>query len=233
MRKFLAVLALLATSACATPYVAIPYEADQNPVATITLIEDVGSANVMAYEFASAGGNFGLVGAIVDAGVQSSRRARVEEVLENAGFDAQAFFRTRLTEELEALGYAVEIAQIDGRNRADLMETYPDDGDEVQAYLDTVLRSYGFVSAGAGTPFRPHASVEAQLVNPDTDAVLKRNAVIYASVGQPQGQIVLSPNPRHVYNNREELLEDPDRLVDAVRAAISETAVTVARLLAP
>ena len=116
MRKFLAVLALLATSACATPYVAIPYEADQNPVATITLIEDVGSANVMAYEFASAGGNFGLVGAIVDAGVQSSRRARVEEVLENAGFDAQAFLPLHTPRGRAPTGRGVRNVEHDLRN---------------------------------------------------------------------------------------------------------------------
>jgi len=232
MRKFFVFLALLATSACASPYVAVPFEADQHDISTITLIEDVGSADVIAYEVASAGSNFGLVGALIDAGVQSSRRQRVEDVLAAANFDAQAYFRARISEELEALGYEVETSNAFEREGSKLIASHPSAEGETTLYLDAVLRSYGLLSSGAGTPFRPHAAVEAQLVNGDSETVLMRNSVMYGMIGTPQGHILLSPDAKYAYSNREELLEDPDRLLASIQDAISETAVTVARLLA-
>jgi hypothetical protein len=232
MRKLFVLAILIATSACASPYVAVPYEADQQSVTTITLIENVGDADVIAWEVASMGSNFGLVGALIDAGVQSSRRARVSEILEAAEFDAQDYFKLRLTEELEALGYAVTTAPVNERDGIKLLASHPGSNDDTVVYLDAVLRSFGFISSGAGTPFRPHASAEAQLVTANENNVLMRNSVIYGGLGTPQGHIILSPSAEYVYNNREELLAEPERLVAAVQTAISETATTIARLLA-
>lgn len=231
MRVLFLMAMMLATTACATPYVAVPYEADQHNVTTITLVENVGEANVMAYEVASVGSNFGLVGALIDAGVQNSRRQRVSEVLVEAGFDAQAYFKEQLTEDLVALGYDVNTVQIEGRDGSDLLATFPASEDSSVVYLDTVLRSFGFLSSGAGTPFRPHASAEAQLVSASTHDVFMKNSVIYGGLGAPQGHIILSPGAEYVFVNRDELLTNPDALVDAVKAAISETAATIARLL--
>lgn len=224
--------ATLSVAACATPYAAVPYEADTAGVETITLIEDVGSAKVLAYEVASVGSNFGLVGALIDAGVQSSRRARVEEALTAAEFDAQDYFRTELTTALETLGYDVETIQLGERERLELLETYPAN-DDVEAYLDVVLRSYGVLSSGAGTPFRPHSSAEAQLYRPGDGSILMRNTVHFNTIGTPTGQIVLTGDAADAFRNREDLLDDTDELLTAIKDAISQTAQTIAGLMAP
>ena len=223
----------LATSGCVSPYVAIPYESDQVDVRSIAVIEDVGDVDVMAYEVANVGANFGLVGALVDAGVQASRRQRVEDVFEDAGFDAQGYFRDSLLEELLGLGYEVTVVDLASRDEETLLEAIPPAPAESDAVLDVVLQNYGFISAGMGVPFRPHAQAEAQLTLRDGQTVAMRHSVQYAPMGSPEGHIVLSPDPLYAFNNRTELLADPERLISGVKLALDESAEALARQIAP
>ncbi|WP_394692483.1 hypothetical protein [Hyphobacterium sp.] len=232
MRLLVLLFGALSLAACASPYVATPYEADLYPVRTIGLVEDVGDSQVIAYEVASMGSNFGIVGALVDAGVQSSRRARVEEILEGEGFDAQAYFRERIIMELEALGYNVETVSVGERDGVALFDSYEGFDHDVDAHLDVVLQQYGLLSSGTGKPFRPHAAVEGRMVNRADQAVIMENSIIYAPLGSPEGRILLSPPPDASFRNREEILEDPVSLVESIQMALDETAATFARLLA-
>lgn len=231
MRLFVFLAAAAALSACASPYVATPYESDLHPVRTIGLIEDVGEADVIAYEVASAGANFGLIGALVDAGVQNSRRARVEETLEYEGFDAQEYVREQLVLELEARGYEVSVVRVGGRDGLQLLDRFDGLDAEVDAHLDAVLQTYGLLSSGAGTPFRPHAQAEAQLIYGDQREIAMRNSVIFTPFGEPAGRILLSPPLDETYRNREEILEDPVRLVESIQLAIRESAAALAAQL--
>lgn len=233
MKRLIAALFALSVAACASPYPAIPFDSEAANIDTISLIEDVGEANVTAYEVASAGSNFGLIGALVDAGVQASRQNAVEEALAEAGFNAQEYFRTQLIVALEGQGYTVEIVEVSGRDNVKLLEVYPDDDGDVQAYLDASLQSWGVLSSGVGTPFRPHAAVEAQLYRPGDGSILMRDRIEVSSMFPREGQIQLSANPRDNFVNRDALLADPERLAGAISAAIDQTVDSLARQLAP
>ena len=84
-----------------------------------------------------------------------------------------------------------------------------------------------------GVPFRPHAQAEAQLTLRDGQTVAMRHSVQYTLMGSPEGHIVLSPDPLYAFNNRTELLADPERLISGVKLALDESAEALARQIAP
>ena len=229
IRLLAAAFAALSISACST-YVPVPYESDIENVETIALIEDVGKAEVRAFEVASAGSNFGLIGALVDAGIQESRRQALLELLNAENFNGQAYFRESLKRSLEARGYTVEIVDLGERDGLKLIGEYPQGETGADAYLDAVLRGWGVMSSGVGTPFRPVAGGEAVLVEPGTNRIMMKNAINIGGTYTPQGQISLSPPPVE-FANRDDLLADPTHTVDAIKQAIDLMADTFAGLL--
>ena len=66
-RKVLGILAVLSVGACASPYVATPYDRASANVESIVVADDSVPEKAIAYEVASVGSNFGLIGALVDA----------------------------------------------------------------------------------------------------------------------------------------------------------------------
>ena len=68
-RKIIGLVAALSLGACASPYIATPYERTTAGVTSIAVVDDALEPKAMAYEVASTGANFGLIGALVDAGI--------------------------------------------------------------------------------------------------------------------------------------------------------------------
>ncbi len=230
LRNLAAIAALIALSACATPYVATPYERAQHNIQRVSIIDDAMPDDAIAYEVASAGSNFGLIGALVDAGIQASRRNAVNEALDSVNFDAEAQLEQRLSSSLSSLGYNVAPLTANTRTKYDFMEAYPETSG-VDALLDVSVQHYGYLSAGMGQPFRPSVSAHVRLVKADDKTTLMEN-IIYYNVMYPQdGTITLPPNPEYEFKNREALLENPQRLADGINDAINEVVATTIRLL--
>ena len=118
------------------------------------------------------------------------------------------------------------------RQRRDFLVTYPGAPEGTQAYLDLVVTQYGYLSAGAFQPFRPHVGATARLVSvEDPSVVLMENVIILNGMNVPEGVITLSANPEYVFQNREAMLADPARLAAGVEDALNQVADTAAQLL--
>lgn len=229
-RKFIIVAAAAALGACASPYVATPYDRATANVHTIAMADDALPEKPLAYEIASVGSNFGLIGALVDAGIQAERQNAVHNALRRIAFDAEERLEGRLDQTLEAQGYAVSLLPEGPREKRDFLASYPA-ADGAEAYLDVVVAGYGYVSSGVGQPFRPYVQAKIKLVRASDGEKLMENIIVSNPVGEVQGVVTLPPNPEYAFNNRSELLADPNRLAAGIEDALNAVADTAAGLM--
>jgi hypothetical protein len=232
-RIYAAVAACLCLGACATPYVGTPYDhASNNTIKSVGLAGNALPEKALAWEVASVGSNFGLVGALIDAGIQSDRANAVNEALVHDGFNAERELEGRIDKALATQGYAVKPMDVGARPKREFVAAYPAPKEPVDAYLDVVVQQYGYISAGAFKPFRPMLVAKVRLVSAkDPSKTLMENTITYNAMYPINGAITLSPNPDFAFKNRTELLADPKRLEQGIDDALYQTADTVARLM--
>jgi hypothetical protein len=233
IRVVAALLGAVSLSACASAYVGKPYDRASAGVHSIALASDTVPEKAEAYEVASVGSNFGLIGALVDAGIQASRANAVNEALTGSGFDAEARMEQHLTSRLTSEGYTVtKLASGEHNKKREFLVSYPKAQAEADAVLDLTVVNFGYLSAGAFKPFRPTVFANVRLVSAkDPKKVLMENRIVYNGMGAQQGVITLTANPQYAFNNRADLLADPKRLGAGVEDALSQVADTVAQLL--
>lgn len=230
LRKLMAAAALMSLAACATPYVATPYERAEHSVQSISMLEDSMPDDAIAYEVASLGSNLGLIGALVDAGIQASRREAVNEALGSISFDAETELEASVSAALSGKGYSLASVSGAEREKRELLEAYPD-SNGADALLDVAIINYGYLSSGMGQPFRPTVTAHVRLIKASDQSTLMDNRIVYNPLLAEAGVIVLPPNADYAFKNREELLEDPARLAAGIQDALNQVAETTARLL--
>jgi len=230
IKNILAIAAFVSLGACATPYVATPYERSAHNVRHVSVVDDALPEKAIAYEVASAGSNFGLIGALVDAGIQASRREAVNDALISINYDAEAMLENRMASELSSKGYNIAPMTAHTREKRELLATYPTTSG-TDALLDVSVDYYGYMSAGMGQPFRPSVSAKVRLVKASDNSTIMENIIVYNPLNAQAGTITLTPNPEYDFKNREELLQDPQRLADGITDALNQVATTTIRLL--
>ena len=231
---FQARVALAATvllGACAPTYVATPYAAGSQRIERVAIADDSVPSGLSAVEVASMGSNFGLIGALVDAGVRDSREDALEAALATISFDAEDALERYMVEALARQGIQASLLNGPQRERRVFLADYPGAPAGVQAYFDLVLSHYGYVSAGHGQPWRPTADAMVRLVSAADGRVLLENRIAYNTRRTPRGVITLSPNPEYEFHNREEMLSNPERLAAGIRDALHSVAATAATLI--
>ena len=232
MKKVFAAAVLAASlSACTATYVAKPYVAGPQQITRVAITDDALPEGISAVEVASVASNFGLIGALIGAGVENSREDAIEAALKTVSFDGEADLERMLTEALSANGVEAHVAKSAPRTERKFLVNYPSAAGPVEAYLDVVATSYGYTSAGHGQPWRPTADVMVRLVSVPGHKTLLENRIAYNVMNAPRGVITLSPDPNFTFNNREEMKADPARLADGLRAALRQVATTAAGLM--
>ena len=233
MSRVLAIVCVaLSLSACVTPYVGKPYDHASSSTHSIGLASDALPKKPIAYEVASVGSNFGLVWALVDAGIQYSRADAVDKALEGDGFNAESRLQGRIISALDSEGYTVKPLDTGVRAKREFVTTYPTSAEPVDAYLDVVVVYYGYLSAGAFEPFRPTLAAKVRLVSAkDPTKTLMENDIGYNNMAPRSGVITLTPNPNYAFKNRADMLSDPKRLEAGLEDALNQVADTVAQLL--
>ena len=230
-RLFGAVALAASLSACTPTYVATPYVAGPQPIARVAIADDSLPEGVSAMEAASLGSNFGLIGALIEAGVENSRESAIETALATVSFDAEGDMERMLAEALSANGVESVVAASGQRAERKVLVKYPAADGNVQAYLDLVAVRYGYTSAGMGQPWRPTADVMVRLVSVPGNRTLMENRIAYNVMNAPRGVITLAPNPQYLFTDREEMRTNPDRLADGLRDAFRQVATTAAGLI--
>ncbi len=229
-RVFLAACAMFSLSACASTYIGTPYTAPAEPLTQVAIVQDSLPENVMAYQAASVASNFGLLGALVDAGVQASRKDAVNDALETIDYTPEVPFNAYLVEALEEKGITASVLEGEDREDREFLIEYPVSSGQAEAYFDIVVMQYGYVQAG-GNSWRPSVFADVRLVDVESGDTLMENRIAYNVVNPPAGVITLSANREFQFANREDMVTNPQRLADGIDDALRTVADTAIGLI--
>lgn len=132
-------LALL--GACSTP--GIPYERSSAQVKTIGVVTPGFPDQPTVFLASNVGQSFGLIGGLIEAGMQSDRETKFKAILKDRKYAAHEHFLEALSAALQAQGYTVSRVAM-SRKGTDFIEKYPTTAElKIDAYLDVVTMSFG------------------------------------------------------------------------------------------
>ncbi len=232
--KLAAFAACALLAACQTP--AIPYDRAAD-IKTIGVLPVRVPQRATVFVAATPGRSFGLIGALVDAGIQSNREDRLAKATAGLNFQGQTKFDEYLTAGLQAQSYTVKPIDL-GTGRTSFLKTYPDGkADGVDAYLDILGVDFGYLAAGISdsSPYRPFMWVRCQLVRASDGSILMQDVVQYNPLdmgyGVQKGIVTVAPDPQYSFPDITALEAQPDKAVAGMDAALKGTADTVAKLL--
>jgi hypothetical protein len=235
-RAIFAIASLVLLAACAaTP---VPFDR-----AAASNLKDIGVVSPRFPEgpnvvlASNVGMSFGLIGALVEAGMQSSRDARFKAAIEKERLSVPQIFVETLKADLEQAGYRIDPIQTT-RNGIEFLPKYPTDAaPKVDAYLDIVTIGYGYVAAGiqAGAPYRPYISMKVRLVSAKDGSVLMQDAIAFNPVRYAGAtgaeSVTIPPEPQPLYADFNALEQDSSGAVAGLRVAVVKTAQSTGKLL--
>ncbi|HTJ63056.1 MAG TPA: hypothetical protein VL899_04530 [Alphaproteobacteria bacterium] len=237
MGKNRALIAIALASACLSacaPKPEIPFDrAAGPPIKTIGVLTPKtpdGAAVILATD---VGRSFGLIGALVDAGMRASRETKFKAALASENFSFNDVSSKALKDCLVQAGYAVVDVPVT-RSSSGFLKTYPKAADtKVDAYLDTVILGYGYVAAGIGdsTPYRPALQAQVRLVRAADASILMDDTIIYDPIGSPVNAVTISPPESYQFTNFDSLVADPLHAVADLDDAIVQSEQAACRLL--
>ncbi len=211
----------------------IPFDRGANDIKTIGILTP-GHPNGPAVVLASTvGQSFGILGALVDAGMAASRDAKFSALLDHESFSLEATTLKALTDHLTAAGFTVSTIPVT-HGKTDFLKSYPKaDDTKVDAYLDIYYGFYGYIAAGIGssTPYRPSQILRVRLVHARDSAVLMEDTIWNNPIGTPADTVTISPDPNAVFQDFDALTADPAATTKGLAGSIDQTADTIAKLL--
>ena len=227
-------LAMLATVAACAGQPEIPYDRTAAPSnKTIGLLTPAWPSSAVSFLASNVGQSFGLIGALVNAGMQEGRDADLKVMLNDQKVDANAEFVTELTANLQAKGFTIVPVTADAR-RGGYMKKYPTAGaDKVDSYLDVAVIQYGYLAAGIGSdsPYRPWCESLVKLVRAADGAVLMQDSVTYNSWLDLKNRVKLSPDPDYAFAKWTDAKAAPEKVGQGVSVAAKKTADAIGDLL--
>lgn len=183
----------------------------------------------------TVGQSFGLVGALVDAGMQDNRDKHLWGVMIDANFLPRTAFPADMIAALEAKGFSAKLIPT-MRKSAGYLRTYPAPADaNVDAYLDLsfIGDGYGYLSSGIGaaTPYRPFVYLNCKLVRASDGAVLMQDTILYDPIAQTDKTVTVSPDPAYAFETFDMLEASPRKAVEGEDVAFHQVAKTIAGLI--
>lgn len=230
MKTFFAALPLLALGACASSYVGTPYAAPPMPLTSVGLMSDALPEDAVAAEAASTMGNFGLLGALVDAGVQSSRKSRVNDALDGIGYQPEPRFEQYMKDALASNNVSMVLVDGGTRQKREFLPSYPTAPAGLQALVDINVQAYGYINAG-NKLWRPTVLADVRMVDAVSGKTLMENRIAYNAVNAQAGVITLAPNTEYSFQNREDMVTHPERLAEGINDALRQVAEAAVKLM--
>lgn len=232
VRMFVLAAVVATLSACAGTK-PIPLDRAQANIKTIGIVTPYVADSPTSFIAASPGRNFGLIGALIDAGVQSSREQALAAALQTQQFSAEATFSDKLAQAVKAQGYDVVMIPATRVKKGEFLEKYPQ-SDGVDAYMDVVLPVWGYMAAGvqSSAPFRPVIVAKCQLVRSKDTSVLMQDRVIYNPINERAHEgVTLSPDPTFAFATSDMMETQAEHTAEGLRVAMDQVSAAIGVLL--
>lgn len=216
---------------------AIPFDrSSSNSVKTIGLLTPDLPGEPRAVLASSVGESFGLIGLLIDAGMESNRDGSLSDIMRSQQFVADKTFTDRLVTSLKSRGYEVELIPVSRAERGKFLTTYPTGSNKVDAYLDVIAVNYGYVAAGisGNTPYRPFFYTQCKLVRASDNSILMEDAVNYNPIetaGRDNEHVTISPDTTYTFKTFSDLEADPTKAVKGLDIAFAQTTDAIGQLL--
>ncbi|KAB7741599.1 hypothetical protein F2P47_04130 [Parvibaculum sedimenti] len=237
IRKLTLLCAFFLVAGCAAKP-AVPFDrSTASSIKVIGLLTPDVPSEPSAVLASSVGQSFGLIGALVDAGMKDNRDGSLRDVLAAQKFAADKALTDDLTASLKSRGYEVKLIPVSRNDKGKLLKTYPTQSEnQVDAYLDVVSVNYGYVAAGiaGNTPYRPFLYTDCKLVKASDGAVLMEDSVNYNPImaaGADAEHVTISPDPAYSFEKFSEIEADPAKATKGVSVAFAQTTDAIGRLL--
>jgi hypothetical protein len=229
-----ALFAALFVASCAGQQ-ELPFDNAGPQIKTIGIMDPALDEKPTIHLASSVGQSFGLVGALIDTGLETNRDDKAYAWMQARGFGANPAFLKYLQSDLQAHGYTANVIP-SVRSGTDYMKTYPDKAvTGADAYLDIVPlgMQWGYIAAGVGSsnPYRPYVALKCRLVRAGTGEVLMQDIVIYNPVGEAKNMIALSPDPAYAFPDFDSMEANPAKTVAGMDQSLHQTADTIAGLI--
>src|ERR1700733_12807472 len=209
MLQVAAMMAVVSVLAACARSPEIPYErAAEQQIKTIGIVTPGVPTDPDVVLASSVGQSFGLIGALVDAGMKANRDNTFLAAMNRSRFVPSDVFLNQLTTGLQAEGYQVAMIPTT-RSPTKFVENYAAMPQQpVDAYLDVFVSGYGYLAAGIGsdTPYRPVLYLETRLVRASDKAVLMSDRIRYNPVNQVSQVITIPPDPAYDFKDFDTLV---------------------------
>jgi len=223
---------LVILSGCAgTPE--IPYDHSTANVHTIGLPTPGFPSDASVVLASDVGQSFGLIGALVDAGMQSSRDSQFKDLLAKQNYTASNQFTQSLTAAMQQHGYTVVPIAVE-RKDSGLLKDMPPAPQPVDAYLDISVFSYGYIAAGIqdAAPYRPFMVLQCKLIKASDNSVLMQDRIdLNPVLPSNSKEVTLSPAPEYQFANFDTLMAQPDRAAEGLQTSVVQVATNLGNLM--
>jgi hypothetical protein len=226
-----AMAAVLTLAACAGTE--IPFDRSTAGVRTIGVLTPDIPEKPSVILASDVGQSFGLVGALVDVGMQLKRDDKLNAILIGHQFIAGATLGNDLVAALRAHGYSASLVPVT-REKTGFLKTYPTQPG-IDAYLDVSAfpDGFGYIAAGIGStqPYRPFIWLNVKLVRAGDSAVLMQDAVVYNVINANSKWITISPDPAYQFADFDTLVASADQAVAGESVSFQQTANQIGMLV--
>lgn len=208
----------------------------QAGIKTVTVLQPAIPADSRVWLAVDPGQSFGLVGALISAGVTSSRTSNYMAVVNAAQFDQRRYFLLSLVNQLKTAGYSPIFLDVPrDREKGQFLETYPEAKPAGDAILDTYALAVGYMAAGSGStlPYRPTAYFGARLVSGKPgNEVLFSDEIAYNHGGPMRYEgITLQAATGHEYMTSDALVAAGNESIEGLKQALDAVAAEIVRQL--
>ncbi len=171
----------------------------------------------------AAGQSFGLLGALVDSGLKSGREDRFKKIVGDAGAEIEKNFQPQLISGLTSNGFKV-LALDSSRTKTAFLENYPQA--DVDAYLDVVFLSFGYVATGLNQQYQPHFNVKVRLVD------ARKNEILMDRIFTMNGTVLvdhtqIATNGLYGFKDVSEMEGQTEKVIEGLKYAISQASLAV------
>lgn len=165
------------------------------------------------------GGIFGLA-ALAEFGIKESE---YNKLVKSEDFDTNAYFLSKLKENLEKEKYSVVLLPADPKRKNEFMKEYPQA--DTDAYLDLKLEDMGYIAGSPAAAYKPTIIVRARLVKKNDKAIVfDRILAVGENYNLNEGVDFVGCVDENCYSDFAGLKENSKQSIDGLKKSLDKIA---------